>query len=84
MTELITKDMGINETIQMYPQLVPVFIRHGLGCLGCALAQFETIEQGAMAHGMDLEALMRDLNEVAAASSSEQQGPRNPMIQYSG
>lgn len=65
MTNKISKDMGISEVIQKYPDLIPVFIQHGLGCIGCAMAQFESIEQGAMAHGMDIDALMKDLNEAA-------------------
>jgi hybrid cluster-associated redox disulfide protein len=71
MTELISKDMGIMEAIQKYPDIVGVFVAHGLGCIGCAMANFETIEQGAMAHGMDLEALMKDLNESAAEIESK-------------
>ena len=66
MADLITKDMGIMEAIQKYPDVIGIFVAHGLGCIGCAMANFETIEQGAMAHGMDLEALMRDLNEAAS------------------
>jgi hybrid cluster-associated redox disulfide protein len=31
-------------------------------CFGCAIAQYENVEQGAMAHGIDVEALMKDLN----------------------
>jgi hybrid cluster-associated redox disulfide protein len=65
MNETITKEMGISDVIQKYPELIPVFIQHGLGCIGCALANFETIEQGAGAHGMDIDRLMKDLNEVA-------------------
>ncbi len=67
MTEIITKDMGIAQVIQKYPELIPVFVQHGLGCIGCAMANFETIEQGAGAHGMDVDALMKDLNEVASS-----------------
>ena len=40
----------------------------GMGCLGCAAARFENIEQGATAHGIDLDALMEALNEVVEAS----------------
>ena len=39
-----------------------VFLRHGLMCFGCAIARFENLEQGAMAHGIDVEALVQDLN----------------------
>ena len=65
MTDLITKKMGIMETIQKYPQTLGVFIEHGMGCIGCAMAHYENIEEGATAHGMDIDALMGALNEVA-------------------
>lgn len=66
MSQAITKDMSIMEIVQKYPDTVPVLMNHGMGCLGCALAQFETLEQGAMAHGMDMEALLKDLNEAVS------------------
>jgi len=43
---------------------VEVFLRHGLMCFGCAIAQYENVEQGATAHGIDVETLMKDLNDV--------------------
>ena len=62
----ITKDMGIMEVIQKHPETVEVFMGAGMGCIGCAAAHFENIEQAALVHGLDLDALMSDLNEVAA------------------
>jgi hybrid cluster-associated redox disulfide protein len=58
----VSRDMGIQDVVDKFPQLVPVFFKYGLGCLGCAAARFESIEQGAMAHGIDVDALMKDLN----------------------
>jgi hybrid cluster-associated redox disulfide protein len=66
-TVTITKDMAIGEVVEQYPETVPVFLQHGLGCFGCALARFENIEQGAMAHGIDINVLMKALNEAVAA-----------------
>ena len=43
----LTKEMGILEVVQQYPQTAPVFMNFGMGCLGCAAAHFENIEQGA-------------------------------------
>ncbi|WP_071431334.1 DUF1858 domain-containing protein [Angelakisella massiliensis] len=62
----ITKEMGIMEVVNQYPQTVQVFRNFGMGCLGCAAAHFETIEQGAAAHGMDIPALMEALNAAVA------------------
>ena len=63
----LTKDMGILEVVQQYPQTAPVFMDFGMGCLGCAAAHFENIEQGASAHGIDVDALMVTLNKAAVA-----------------
>lgn len=60
----ITKDMSIMEVVQKYPDTVEVFMNSGMGCLGCAAAHFENIEQGALAHGIDVDSLMEGLNAV--------------------
>lgn len=62
----ITKDMPIGEVVMRYPQTIEVFLRHGLMCIGCAVARFENIEQGARAHGINVDLLMKDLNETVA------------------
>lgn len=60
----VTKEMPIDQIVQQYPQTVRVFLSHGLFCIGCAAARFESLEQGALAHGIDVEALVKDLNAV--------------------
>ena len=61
----ITKDTPIGEIVQKYPQTVRVFLKHGLMCVGCAAARFENLEQGAVAHGINVDALLQDLNTAA-------------------
>ncbi|NLE76849.1 MAG: DUF1858 domain-containing protein [Chloroflexi bacterium] len=61
----ITKNMPIGDVVRKYPQTVEVFLKHGLMCFGCAIARFENVEQGARAHGIDVDALMNDLNAAA-------------------
>jgi hybrid cluster-associated redox disulfide protein len=63
--QVITADMPIGDVVTRYPQTVHIFMRHGLGCIGCALARFENIREGAQAHGISLEALIEDLNQTA-------------------
>ena len=67
----ITKDMGIIEVVSKYPDTVPVFMYAGMGCIGCMAARFENIEQGATAHGIDVDALVDALNEVVNANDGE-------------
>ena len=59
----ITKDMSIIDIVQPYHNTVDLLMNAGMGCLGCAAAHFENIEQGAMAHGIDIDALIDALNE---------------------
>ncbi|MDP1809737.1 MAG: DUF1858 domain-containing protein [Actinomycetota bacterium] len=61
----ITKEMTIGEVVRQFPGTVEVFNRHGMGCLGCPATQFENVEQGAIVHGIDVEQLVKDLNEAA-------------------
>jgi hybrid cluster-associated redox disulfide protein len=66
----ISKEMPIGQIVQTYPQTVRVFLSHGLMCIGCAAARFENLEQGAMAHGIDVEELLKDLNAAVEPVAS--------------
>ena len=62
----IQRSMKIGDVVSKFPKTVPVFKKYGLGCVGCAVNQFENIDQGARAHMKDVNALMKELNETAA------------------
>ena len=66
---MITKDKSIVDVVQNHPQTVDIFRKFGMGCLGCAAARFENIEQGAAAHGIDIDALVADLNKAVGQST---------------
>lgn len=60
----ITKEMTIGEVIRKYPKTVFLFIDYGLHCVGCPIAQDETIEQAAKVHRIDLKKFLEDLNKA--------------------
>lgn len=60
----ITKDMTMGYIVKEYPKTVEVFQRYGMGCLSCPTSQLESLEKGAMLHGIDIEALLNELNNV--------------------
>ena len=62
----ITKDTGIIDAVQQHPEIIEVFQNYGLGCSGCMAAHYETIAQGAGAHGHDVDALVSDINKKIA------------------
>lgn len=64
----ITKEMNITEVVRQYPDTMMVFMYAGMGCFGCHAAQFESIEEGALVHGIDPDKLVEALNEIAESS----------------
>ncbi|TFG32909.1 DUF1858 domain-containing protein [Candidatus Thorarchaeota archaeon] len=56
--------MSIAEVVMKWPKAAGAFMEAGLHCYGCAAARFETIEQGALAHGIDPDKLIEAINEV--------------------
>ena len=68
--DVITADTNIIEAVQAHPEIMQVFADYGLGCIGCMAARFETIGEGAGAHGLDVPALIKDINECIKANEA--------------
>ena len=60
----VTKDMGILDIVQQYPEAVAIFQKYGMGCLGCAAARFENLEAGAKVHGIDIDEMVDAMNAI--------------------
>lgn len=59
----INESMLVSEIMDMGPDVTEIFLRNGLNCLGCPGAATEKLCEAAEGHGVDLEALMADLND---------------------
>ncbi len=64
----VTKDTVISDIMMNAPDSVPLFQEIGMHCMGCALATGETVEQACFAHGVDVDAFLKKLNEFIANS----------------
>lgn len=60
---MIHKDMKIEDVLRKYPQTIPVFERFGIDCAECQLSEFEDLEHGAKVHGINVDELLKTLNE---------------------
>ncbi len=60
----VTKEMNILDIVNQYPQSVEVFMKYGLGCIGCAAARFENLEAGARVHGFNADDMVDEINEL--------------------
>ena len=61
----ITKDTIIGDILDIAPQTAPIFLSIGMHCLGCPSSRGETVEEACQVHGVDVDALLRAVNEVA-------------------
>ena len=63
-TKKITADMSIDEVLKLYPETADVFRKysHG-GCFACPAARMETLGDGAMVHGLDVDFIVGELNK---------------------
>jgi len=63
----ITKDILILDLMEQNPELSGVLTeKYGLHCIGCMAASMETLEQGALAHGMtddQIDKMVEELNK---------------------
>jgi hybrid cluster-associated redox disulfide protein len=57
----ISISMTFAELIR-YPEAVEVLMKKGFHCIGCPASSFETIEQGAVMHGLNPQKLVEEIN----------------------
>jgi hybrid cluster-associated redox disulfide protein len=62
----ITAEMKIDNVVRQYPETVQIFTRYGVACLGCSAAEYDNIAISAQVHGVNLDQLLRELNETVA------------------
>jgi hybrid cluster-associated redox disulfide protein len=64
---MVTKQMSIGEVLRLDKGTAPIFMNFGMHCLTCPHATAESLEEAALVHGCDVDALVKALNEYLAA-----------------
>ena len=59
----ITKDTIIADILDIAPDSAPLFFSIGMHCLGCAMANGETLGEACEVHGVDFEEFMAQLKQ---------------------
>ncbi len=60
----ITKDMSIMEILQKKPDAYEIMTKHGLHCIGCGGAAFESLENGSLMHGLEKKEIDKMVDEI--------------------
>lgn len=59
----INKGMTLAEILKINPEVVKILLKKKMYCIGCPSAMHETLEQGAIMHGLDADKLVKELNK---------------------
>ncbi len=61
----ITKEDTIGDILYKLPAAQEILLSYGLGCVGCSVSTYESLEDGVFGHGFtenDLSEILEDLN----------------------
>ena len=58
----ISKKMSFAEILEKKPESASILMEKGMHCFGCPMAMQETLEQGACAHGLDADEIIKEIN----------------------
>ena len=59
----INKGTIIGDILDEDPTTATYFLEMGMHCLGCPASQMETLEEACEVHGIDVEEVIKKLNE---------------------
>lgn len=71
----IKKDTPIHQILKAYPETARFFSDLHMSCGGCFAVNFDTLENGAMMHGMDVNIIIQKLNQFIAGLPSQVPSP---------
>lgn len=58
------KDMTLTEVVELHPYARNVLIGFGLHCISCPISPVETLEEACQVHGIELDYLLKKLDEI--------------------
>lgn len=61
----LTADMTVDQVMRQWPATMRVFMDFKLGCVGCPIATFHSVEEAGREHNIDGDAFFAALQSVA-------------------
>lgn len=62
-TDKITKKMSFTEIMEKHPEAAEVLFAKGMHCIGCPMAMSESLGEGCLAHGLNPDEIVDELNK---------------------
>lgn len=67
----------MEELLERWPSARARLARHGMACVGCPMARFDTLGEAAIAYGLDPFELLREVRGRARKSCTASHAPRS-------
>ena len=64
---VVNKNTRINEILNAYPEAMKFFNEKQMSCGSCFAVKFDTLENGALMHGMEVTTLIDQLEQFLQA-----------------
>lgn len=69
-------DLSLAEMFRLWPEVAPVFWRHGIACVGCPIAPFHTVVDTCAEYRRDEAAFRAELRAAVGTTSPPRSAPR--------
>lgn len=61
---LVSADTIVADLIAGRREVIPVFLRHRMSCVGCPMSRFETVASASGIYGLDLGSFLVELKQA--------------------
>lgn len=67
---LVSPHLTVDQLLKRWNQVIPVFMRLRMSCVGCPMSSFETLDTVAEIYGLSLNYLINELDSAITAKSN--------------
>ena len=64
MPRLDDPELMLSNVMRLWPQTIPVFLRHGMLCVGCVVNPFHTIADACLEYDLDEQEFLAELQSA--------------------
>lgn len=74
----LTADLRVSDVMERWPATVAVFQAYRMACVGCFMAPFDTLAEAAHNYRLDIDELMRAMQERIESTAEKGEGTSAP------
>jgi len=64
MIDKVAPQTTVYELLNGHPEIIPLFLRRKMACVGCNMARFETLRNAASIYRVDLDDWLKEIEQT--------------------